>query len=198
MGLELEYLEGQTPVDEDEKVGLKIKSITTRAELDEFEQLSIEKAIQWTLGKKWKPGYILSEQFVRELHKRMFEEVWSWAGRFRKTDKNIGVDKFLIGISLKQLLDDSNYWLNNKTYSEDEFAIRFKHRIVKIHCFPNGNGRHSRLISDIIINQIFGKPVFSWSRKNLNKKSDARSEYISALKMADTGEIKPLIDFARS
>jgi Fic-DOC domain mobile mystery protein B len=196
MGLEIEYIEGQTPLDEDEKEGLLIKSITTRGELDEFEQLNIEKAIQWTLGKKWKPGYILSENFVKELHKRMFSEVWSWAGEFRKTNKNIGVDKYQIGVSLKQLLDDCLYWLKSKTYSDEEFAIRFKHRIVKIHCFPNGNGRHSRLIADIIISQIFGKPIFTWNNTNLNKKGEARSNYLTAIRSADNGDIKPLINFA--
>jgi len=198
MGLEIEYIEGQTPLDEDEKEGLLIKSITTRGELDEFEQFNIEKAIQWTLGKKWKPEYILSEDFVKELHKRMFKEVWSWAGEFRKTNKNIGVDKYQIGVSLKQLLDDGLYWLKNKTYSDEEFAIRFKHRIVIIHCFPNGNGRHSRLIADIIISQIFGKPVFTWNSTNLNKKGGARSNYLTAIRLADNGDIKPLIDFAKA
>jgi Fic-DOC domain mobile mystery protein B len=198
MGLEIEYIEGQTPLDEDEKEGLLIKSITTRGELDEFEQFNIEKAIEWTLGKKWKPEYILSEDFVKELHKRMFKEVWSWAGEFRKTNKNIGVDKYQTGVSLKQLLDDGLYWLKNKTYSDEEFAIRFKHRIVKIHCFPNGNGRPSRLIADIIISQIFGKPVFTWSSINLNKKGEARSNYLNAIRLADIGDIKPLIDFAKS
>jgi len=198
MGLEIEYIEGQTPLDEDEKEGLLIKSITTRGELDEFEQLNIEKAIQWTIAKKWKPEYILSDVFVKELHKRMFGEVWSWAGEFRKTNKNIGVDKYYIGISLKQLLDDCIYWLENKTYSNEEFAIRFKHRIVKIHCFPNGNGRHSRLIADIIISQIFGKPIFTWNSTNLNKKGEARSSYLTAIRHADEGDINPLINFAKS
>lgn len=198
MGLEIEYIEGQTPLDENEKEGLLIKSITTRGELDEFEQLNIEKAIQWTLGKKWAPEYILSEDFVKELHIRMFKEVWSWAGEFRKTNKNIGVDKYQIGVSLKQLLDDGLYWLKNKTYSDEEFAIRFKHRIVKIHCFPNGNGRHSRLIADIIINQIFGKPVFTWNSSNLNIKGKARSNYLTAIRLADSGDIKPLINFAKA
>jgi Fic-DOC domain mobile mystery protein B len=198
MGLKIEYDEGQTPLDEDEKEELLIKSITTRGELDEFEQYNIEKAIEWTLGKKWKPEYILSEDFVKELHKRMFKEVWSWAGEFRKTNKNIGVDKYQIGVSLKQLLDDGLYWLKNKTYSDEEFAIRFKHRIVKIHCFPNGNGRHSRLIADIIISQIFGKPVFTWSSINLNKKGEARSNYLTSIKLADIGDIKPLIIFAKT
>lgn len=198
MGLEIEYIEGQTPLDEDEKEGLLIKSITTRGELDEFEQLNIEKAIQWTIGKKWKPEYILSEVFVKELHKRMFNEVWSWAGDYRKTNKNIGVDKYQIGISLKQLLDDSLYWLENKTYSNEEFAIRFKHRIVRIHCFPNGNGRHSRLIADIIISQIFGKQIFTWNSTNLNKKGETRSNYLTAIRQADSGDINPLINFAKT
>ena len=176
MGLEIEYIEGQTPLDEDEKEGLLIKSITTRSELDEFEQFNIEKAVQWTLSKKWKPEYVLSEDFVKELHKRMFKEVWSWAGEFRRTNKNLGVDKCQIGVSLKQLLDDSLDWLKNKTFSDEEFALRFKHRIVRIHCFSNGNGRHSRLIADIIISQIFGKPVFTWNSTNLNKKGKKNSE----------------------
>lgn len=198
MGLNIEYIEGQTPLDEDEKEGLLLKSITTRGELDEFEQLNIEKATQWTMGKNWKPEYILSENFIRELHIRMFNDVWSWAGEFRKTNKNIGVDKYQIGISLKQLIDDSLYWLMNKTYSDEEFAIRFKHRIVKIHCFPNGNGRHSRLIADIIISQIFARPVFSWNNANLNKKGEARSNYLAAIRLADNGDIKPLINFAKT
>lgn len=198
MGLEIEYIEGQTPLDEDEKEGLLIKSITTRGELDEFEQLNIEKAIQWTIGKKWKAEYILSEVFIKELHKRMFNEVWSWAGKYRKTNKNIGVDKHQIGISLRQLLDDSLYWLENKIYTDEEFAIRFKHRIVKIHCFPNGNGRHSRLVADIIISQLFGKPIFTWNSTNLNHKGEARSNYLTAIKLADSGDIMPLINFAKT
>ncbi|NQU67741.1 MAG: mobile mystery protein B [Candidatus Marinimicrobia bacterium] len=198
MGLEIEYIEGQTPLDEDEKEGLLIESITTRSELDEFEQFNIEKAIQWTLGKKWKPEYIISEKFVKELHKRMFGEVWSWAGMFRKTNNNIGVDKYDIGVSLKQLLNDCLYWLENKTYSDEEFAIRFKHRIVTIHCFPNGNGRHSRLIADIVIKQIFNRPVFTWNRDDLNNKGDARSNYLKAIRLADNGDINPLIEFAKT
>ena len=198
MGLKIEYIEGQTPLDEDEKEGLLIKSITTRGELDEFEQLNIEKAIQWTIGKKWKPEYILSEVFIKELHKRMFNDVWSWAGDFRKTNKNIGVDKYQIGINLRQLLDDSLYWLKNSTYSDEEFAIRFKHRIVIIHCFPNGNGRHSRLMADIIISQIFGKPIFTWNSKNLNKKGEVRLNYLTALRQADSGDVSTLITFAKT
>jgi Fic-DOC domain mobile mystery protein B len=197
MGLDLTYEPGQTPLDEDEKEGLLIPSITTRGQLNEAEQLNIEEAITWTLRKKFKPLEILSEEFIRELHKQMYGDVWRWAGDFRKTNKNIGVDKFQIGIELKKLLDDAKYWLENKTYSEDEFAVRFKHRIVSIHCFPNGNGRHSRLIADVIVSQVFGRKVFTWGRTNLVDVSNARKTYLQALKKADSGDLASLIEFAR-
>lgn len=197
MGIEINYFEGQTPLDDDEKDGLLIPSITTRGELDEFEQLNIEKAITWTLGKRWKMEKILTEEFIKEVHYKMFGDVWSWAGAFRKTNKNLGVDKSLVGISLRNLTDDCLYWINNRTFSDEETAIRFKHRIVKIHCFANGNGRHSRLMADIIISQIFDKPVFGWHNANLNKKGDARSKYLSAIRSADNGDIIPLLAFAK-
>jgi Fic-DOC domain mobile mystery protein B len=198
MGLKFEYIDGQTPLDEDEKNGLLIKSITTREELDEFEQLNIEKAIEWTVGKKFKTEQILSEKFIKELHFRMFGDVWTWAGKYRKTNKNIGVDKHIISVSIKQLTDDCRYWIENKTYSDEEIAIRFKHRLVKIHCFVNGNGRHSRLIADIIIKHIYGKPFFSWSLQRIGKIGESRSNYINALRAGDNGNILPLIAFAKS
>ncbi|MBL7128083.1 MAG: mobile mystery protein B [Ignavibacteria bacterium] len=198
MGLDLEYIDAQTPLDEDEKEGLLIKTITTKGELDEFEQLNIEKAIEWTISRKFKTEYLLSEKFVKDLHYKMFCDTWSWAGEFRKTNKNIGVDKYSIGVSLRQLIDDCKYWIENETYPEDEIAIRFKHKIVNIHCFSNGNGRHSRLIADVIINKIFGKPYFTWSSNNLNKKGEARNNYLKAIKEGDKGNIQPLIEFAKS
>ena len=160
MGLDLEYQEGQTPLDEDEKEGLRIKTIATREELDEFEQQNIEQAVEWSMKRSLKYSTILTEDFVRKLHKRMYGDVWSWAGEFRKTDKNIGIDKWQIPTQLKALLDDTKYWIENKTYPPDELAIRFKHRIVAIHCFPNGNGRHSRLMADIIAEKVFKQQVY--------------------------------------
>lgn len=197
MGLKLEYHDGQTPLDEDEKEGLIVKSITTQGELDELEQLNIEKAVIWTISKKFRKEEILSEYFVKELHSKMYGDVWKWAGQFRTTGKNIGVDWFVIGIELKCLLDDTLYWIENKTYTPDEIAIRFKHRLVSIHCFPNGNGRHSRLMADLIIEAIFGMPVFSWHHSNMVKPDETRKQYISAVKLADAGEIEPLLEFAR-
>lgn len=198
MGLNLKYDDGQTPLDEDEKEGLKIKSITTQKELDEFEQLNIEKAVEWTLRVNLKPEQILTEKFIKDLHKKMYGDVWKWAGEFRKTDKNIGIKWTQIGIELKNLIDDTKYWIENKTYSPEEIAIRFKHRIVAIHCFPNGNGRHSRLIADIIIESIFGKEIFSWHKSNMVKADETRKVYISALREADNGNINPLIKFAKN
>ena len=198
MGLELKYGEGQTPLDEDEKKGLKIKTITTHGELDEFEQLNIEKAVEWTIHANLKANKILTEKFVKDLHKRMYGDVWKWAGEFRRSEKNIGISWPLIGIELKNLLDDTKYWIANKTYPPEEIAIRFKHRLVSIHCFPNGNGRHSRMMADIIIESIFDKEVFTWHRSNMVKTDKTRKEYINALKEADNGNIEPLFEFAKN
>ncbi|MCD4725191.1 MAG: mobile mystery protein B [Bacteroidales bacterium] len=198
MGLELNYINGQTPISEEEKEGLLIKTISTREELDEFEQQNIESAVEWTLKHNFSVDRILTINFILEVHKRMFNKIWEWAGTFRKTNKNIGVDKFQISQDLKILLDDCKYWIENDTFSNDEIAIRFKHRLVKIHPFPNGNGRHSRLCADIFISHVFKKKVFSWSGSNLIKPGDSRKKYIESIYKADEGDIKPLIDFARS
>ena len=198
MGITILYEEGQTPLDEDEIEGLLISTITTRAELDEFEQLNIQKAIEWTLLRKFKADRIFTEKFIKQLHKRMFADVWKWAGKFRNSNKNIGVDHYKIGIELKTLLDDVQYWVTHQTYPPHEIAIRFKHRIVSIHCFANGNGRHSRLICDIIIEHVYAEPVYSWGSSNLIKADEVRKMYLKALKQADQGIITPLMDFART
>jgi Fic-DOC domain mobile mystery protein B len=198
MGLNIQYIEGQTPLSEDEQEGLKILSITTRVELDEFEQLNIEKAIQWTLGKRLKAEQLFSEKFIKDLHKRMYGEVWKWAGTFRTSEKNIGIKSYLISIELKQLLDDALFWVENNTYHSDEITIRFKHRLVSIHCFANGNGRHSRLMADLISEKLYNKKYFSWGSSNLVKATEARTAYIKAIKKADQHDLIPLIVFAKS
>ena len=198
MGFDLDYIDGQTPLDEEEKEGLLIPSIATRGELDEFEQQNIEQAVQWTFGRSFKPETVFTEDFVRLLHKRMFGEVWAWAGTFRKTNKNIGIDKWQIPIELRCLLDDVRYWHENNTYPTDEIAVRFKNRIVRIHCFANGNGRHSRLIADIIIEKIYKLPVFSWGAVQLSGEGDVRAAYLRAVKAADNGDYSQLLAFSRS
>jgi Fic-DOC domain mobile mystery protein B len=198
MGLDLIYNDGQTPLDEDEKKGLLIKSIATRGELDEFEQQNIEDAIQWSLTRKFKSEQILSETFILALHKRMYKNVWRWAGEYRKTNKNIGVDKLEIPVALRSLIDDASYWLENNVYEPDEFALRFKHKLVSIHCFPNGNGRHSRMIADIIIEKIYQLPVFAWGNKSLADENDSRKKYLIAIRKADKGDLELLLKFARA
>src|SRR5882757_546496 len=204
MGLILEYEEGQTPLDEDEKADLLIPSVMTRRDLDEVEQRNIEEAIRWTLQRrrKWLPNEILTERFIKDIHLRMLGEVWKWAGQFRKSNKNIGVDKYQIGIELKRLLDDTQYWVQHLTYNQEEIAIRFKHRLVSIHCFANGNGRHSRLMADIMIEKLFGREIFTWGAKerhtDLVKAGNSRMNYIDALHQADDGNYEPLLLFARS
>ncbi|MDC1237227.1 mobile mystery protein B [Polaribacter sp.] len=198
MGLEFDYKDGQTPLDEEEKEGLKIKSMTTQGELDEFEQLNIEKAVEWTIHSKFKLEKILTEKFVKDLYKKMYGDVWKWAGEFRKTEKNIGIPWTQIGIELKNLLDDTIYWIDNNTFPPEEIAIRFKHRIVSIHCFPNGNGRHSRMMADIIMESIFGNDIFSWHQSNMVKANETRNQYIKALREADKGNFKQLIEFAKN
>ena len=198
MGLEFQYSDGQTPIDEEEKVGLKIKSITTQGELDEFEQLNIEKAVEWTIHANLKSKNILSEKFIKDLHRRMYADVWRWAGEFRRSEKNIGIKWTRISIELKKLIDDTEFWIKEGKMSPEEIALRFKHRIVSIHCFPNGNGRHSRMMADIIMESIFGKDIFTWHQSNMVKVNTTRKQYISALKKADKGDIKPLINFAKN
>jgi len=198
MGLDLIYNDGQTPLDEDEKEGLLIQSIATKGELDEFEQQNIEDAIQWSLTRRFKSEQILSESFIQELHKRMYRNVWRWAGEYRKTNKNIGVDKLEIPVALRSLIDDAAYWFEHNVYEPAEFAIRFKHRLVSIHCFPNGNGRHSRMMADIIVEKIFQQPVFSWGSRTLSDENESREKYLIAIRKADKGDFDLLLKFAKS
>ena len=152
----------------------------------------------WLKRKKVNAEEILSEKFVRELHRRMYAGVWKWAGEFRSTDKNIGIDKHQIPVALKQLLDDCLFWIEHQSFPQGEIAIRLKHRIVQIHCFANGNGRHSRLLADFMMEKIFKHPPFTWGAANLVKNSEPRKAYLRSLKKADADDFSPLLAFARS
>lgn len=138
--------DGATPLDPDEIEGLKFDHITTRGELDELEQASITQGLQW-LGRR-RGGDILTEDFIRTLHRHLFGEVWSWAGSFSLREKNIGIDPFQIPVQLRYLLDDARYWAANVTYPPLEASAQFHHRMVQIHLFPHGNGRHARIAAD--------------------------------------------------
>lgn len=191
-----EYPEGATPLDQNEIDGLKLKHITTRAELDRWEQENIQSALTW-LEQRRKTD-ILNEDFICQLHKKMFGKVWKWAGQFRRSEKNIGVDWTRIPIELKTLLDDVKFWVTNKTYSADEIAYRFHHRLVLIHLFSNGNGRHSRMIADLLLEEVLKTEPFTWGSQNLTDAGQTRTRYIDALKKADLHDYEELAAFVRT
>ena len=191
---------GATPIDPDEADGLIPEHVSTRAELDELEEANIQEGLKWAvqravLGRK--RADVLSESFLYELHKHMFGAVWTWAGKVRRTDKNIGVDKHIVRPEVRKLVDDARYWRDENVYSPEELAVRFHHRLVSIHPFPNGNGRHARLMADLIAQQS-GLEPFSWGGAILTETSDLRSTYTDALRSADKGDFGPLMAFARS
>lgn len=198
MGLNLDYEDGQTPLDEEEIEGLLIPSISTHYELDQFEQQNIEDAVLWAISTKFNTKHFSDDTLICLIHKRMFNKVWAWAGKFRTTHKNIGIEYWLIATELKYLLDNLKFWIEHNTYYPDEIAIRFKHRLVSIHCFANGNGRHSRLMADIIVEKIYKREVFSWGSKAKIEKNVQRKNYILSLKAADSGDFAPILLFARS
>jgi Fic-DOC domain mobile mystery protein B len=193
MAVELDYPAGATPLDADELANLIPGHITTQGELNEWEQLNIAQGEKWAHRQRKE---ILDEIFVRRLHRQMFGETWRWAGSFRKSDKNIGVDWLRIGVELKQLLDDARYQIEHSSFPADELAIRFHHRLVAIHPFPNGNGRHARLMADLLAMRL-GRPRFTWGSASLVDPNEARQRYIKALQAADARDIAPLLAFAR-
>jgi Fic-DOC domain mobile mystery protein B len=187
MSLNLDYPPGATPLDPDERTGLIPGHITTQGELNEWEQLNIVQGEQWARKQRRE---ILTDDFLRQLHQQMFGETWKWAGEFRKSDKNIGVE-------LKKLLDDVRYQIEYGSYPADEIAVRFHHCLVAIHPFPNGNGRHARLMADLLVERL-GRARFTWGSRSLIDAGETRQRYIAALQTADARDIAPLLAFARS
>lgn len=194
MPINLDYAPGATPLDADELASLIPGHITTQGELNEWEQLNILQGDTWARKQRRE---ILDEGFLRRLHQQMFGETWRWAGTFRQSDKNIGVDWLHIGVELKKLLDDVRYQVANGSLPPDEIAVRFHHRLVAIHPFPNGNGRHARLMADLLIERL-GRPRFTWGSASLIDANETRGHYIAALRAADARDISPLLAFARS
>jgi Fic-DOC domain mobile mystery protein B len=183
-----------TPLSPDERNGLIPTYISLRRELNEAEQAGILIADQWAFERK---RDVLSEGFLRDLHRRMFGEVWKWAGAFRTTERNLGVEPWKIVSDLRLVLDDVRFWIEHQTYAPDEIAVRFHHRLVWIHPFPNGNGRLSRLAADLLAVQL-GRERFTWGSANLTAAGSARQRYIDALHAADAHNLAPLLAFVRS
>lgn len=183
-----------TELSEEEKEGLIPSYITLRSELNEAEQANILEAQEWAFSRK---RDVLDEKFLKNVHKRMYGNVWRWAGEYRTTGKNIGVDAYRIPTDLRQLFDDCRYWIENETYEPDEIAARFHHRLVATHCYPNGNGRHARLATDLLLTSKEQQP-FSWGGKNLVDEGETRKRYMAALRAADDHDIGPLREFVRT
>lgn len=186
--------EGTTPLDPDEITGLRFRHVATRGELDELEQANITAGIQW-LARQKHPDF-LTEKFLRDLHGKLFGEVWKWAGSFRKTEKNIGIDPILVAVQLRLLLDDVRYWIENRTYPPKEIAVRFHHRLVYIHPFPNGNGRFARIMADVVLTRLLHEPAIDWAGGySLQTMKLRRESYIAALRAADGHDYRPLLEF---
>ncbi len=189
--------DGNTPLSPEEQADL-IPDLTTKEELNEWERQNILEAFAWALNpRSLQRNNPLSETYIRGLHQRMFDQTWKWAGTYRKTEKNIGIPHYQIRESLSVLLGDARYWMEHQTFERDEIAIRFHHRLVAIHPFANGNGRHARLIADVVA-QRMGRPVFTWGGTDIVQAGDFRRTYIDALRAADRNDIQPLLTFART
>ena len=186
--------DNSTPLTAEEKDGLKLKWITLRSELNEAEARNIAQAQVWLMSNKNKD--FCSDTFLRELHKKMFGDVWKWAGTYRTSERNIGVAPYQIPMKLMQLFDDVNFWIENKKYSNREIAVRLHHKLVQIHPFPNGNGRVSRLMADLVLEKLEGTKLY-WGNKNLVNVSEIRSTYIAALRKADAGDYSDLQEFTQ-
>jgi Fic-DOC domain mobile mystery protein B len=184
-----------TPLTPEEMRDLIPAHIADRDDLNEAEQENIIRGQAWALRRRRRD--ILSEKFIRDLHKQMLGEVWRWAGDFRQSERNLGIPFYEIPSALRQLLDDTKAWIEYKSYPPYEIAVRFHHRLVQIHPFANGNGRHSRLMADLLVMEL-GQERFSWGRANLQETGGVRKRYIAALKAADNHDIGPLLAFARS
>jgi len=190
----IEQNHASTPLTPEEQQGLIPSYITVHSELNEAEQANILDAEQWAFSRK---RNVLDERFLGNLHKRMFGRVWRWAGNHRQTNKNIGVDAYRIPQDLRQFLDDCRFWIKNTTYEPDEIATRFHHRLVFIHPYPNGNGRHARLATDLLLVSM-GQSRFSWGSVNLVDASKTRQDYVAALRAADVHDYGRLLAFVRS
>ena len=187
--------DGATEIDPNESEGLIPKHITTQGQLNEWEQNNIIAAEKWAFLKN--KSDVLTIEFTKKLHKKMFDLTWKWAGDFRRSNKNLGVVWPMINMELGKLLEEVNYQLINNVYPIREIATRFHHKLVAIHCFANGNGRHARLAADILLVSL-GDKRFSWGKGDLYNANNARKIYINSLRKADNYDCTDLLNFVDS
>ncbi len=193
-----EPLEGATPIPPDEQRKLIPTWVQTREDLNVAEEDNITKGHAWAQRRKVKPPTLTTERFSRQLHKNMFGDVWKWAGRYREIElEGVGVPRWQIASKSAELFEQFTYWIGNNPFSADELAVRFHHQLALVHPYTNGNGRHSRMMGDLLVVKLGGKP-FTWGSGNLQDDGELRRTYIAALKKADAGDITDLLTFARS
>jgi Fic-DOC domain mobile mystery protein B len=192
VAVKFEYAPGATPIDADEAAGLLPAHLTLQHELNEYEEANILEAAEWLFGRR--RGDPLNERFIHTVHGRMFNQTWKWAGKARRSDKNIGVRWYEIPVHLNQMLGDVRVQIEHNAYTPAEIAARYHHRLVAIHIFPNGNGRHARLMADLLLMQLEGRR-FEWGRESLTAANELRARYIAALRAADAGDCQPLLTF---
>lgn len=190
--MKFEYPPGATPIDPDEAAGLIPAHLTLQRELNEYEEANILQATEWLFARR--RGDPLDYRFVYTVHRRMFKETWKWAGKPRRSDKNMGVSWAEIPVRLRRVLDDTRAQIQYQAYSFAEIAARYHHRLVAVHVFANGNGRHARLMADVLLTQL-EESRFEWGRDSLTPTSELRARYINALRAADTGDYRPLMTF---
>lgn len=184
--------DGQTTLGPDDVEGLIPTYISTRAELYEAEQRNIARAL-----RRDSPSInvLLDDRYLRDLHRHMFGDVWTWAGKYRTCETNIGVPFEQVAGAVLDTVRDVATWIDHATFASDEIAVRLHHRLVVIHPFPNGTGRHSRIAADLIVG--LGQPVFSWGAGRQRSTQPLRNAYREALRQADNGDVAALIAFAR-
>ncbi len=171
--------------------------VTTRRDLNEVERDNIVKGAAWARRRRLGPTDILTDAFSKKLHEQLFGNVWKWAGAYRQTELNIGIAPHLIAAAMPAMFDVVRYWIEHATHPPDEIAVRLHHRLTQIHGFANGNGRHARMMADLLIEKL-GGAAFSWGSGSIQDTGELRTAYVAALKAADDHDIKPLLAFARS
>lgn len=192
---------GATPVDEESREQLQPPhhGIKTLAELNALEAGNIARGLLWLRLELPSTDDLLDQYVLRQVHRYMFGDVWTWAGAIRVREMSIGIAPDQIQEQWKMILDDTKWHVENRTWSPAETVLRAHHRTVQIHPFVNGNGRHARLIADELAESLgLGPDAFSWGRQLDVDTGDMRAEYLSALRRMDEDrdDAGPLVEFA--
>lgn len=187
--------DGSTPLDPDQIKGIRFSHLTNMGELDEVEDLNIQKGLEWLYHQK--TDDYLSMQFLCKLHEKLFGDVWKWAGKFRTVEVNISkIRSYDVGPQLINFFEDAKLWIEGGRMGWDEIAAEMHHRLVCIHPFPNGNGRTTRIFTEYVQrrnNQL----ITTWKASLSHDPKERRKAYIKALQKADKGDFEMLIEFMK-